>query len=128
MRIRDLTSVAVIYNSVDAGGEAVVRGAIDAATEAHDAIRALGHRVALLRIDEGVRPFFEANDAIQPDVVFNLCEGYRNSSAGEYCVAALLELLGIPYTGSGAMALGIGLDKPLSKELFIARRIPTPRF
>jgi D-alanine-D-alanine ligase len=121
-------SVVVIYNPVERGGEAVVRGVVDGAVEAHDAIEALGHRVRLLRIDEGVRPFVEALDTLQPDVVFNLCEGFRESSAGEYCVAALLELLGIPYTGSGPMALGIALDKPLSKELFIARRIPTPRF
>jgi D-alanine-D-alanine ligase len=121
-------SVAVIYNPVELGGQAVIRGVVDAATEAHDAIKALGHRVSLLRLDEGVRPFVEALEALQPDVVFNLCEGYRESSAGEYCVAGLLELLGIPYTGSGPMALGIALDKPLSKELFIARRILTPRF
>ena len=121
-------SVAVIYNPVDLGGREVVRGVVDGATEAHAAIKALGHRASLIRLDEGVRPFVEALDAFQPDVVFNLCEGYRESSAGEYCVAGLLELLGIPYTGSGPMALGIALDKPLSKELFIARRIPTPRF
>ncbi len=121
-------SVAVIYNPVERGGEAVVRGVIDGATEAHDAIEALGHRVSLLRLDEGVRPFVEALDALRPDVVFNLCEGYRESSAGEYCVAGLLERLGVPYTGSGPMALGIALDKPLSKELFGARQIPTPRF
>ena len=54
-------------------------------------------------------------------MVFNLCEGYRESSAGEYGVAALLELLGLPYTGSGALALGIALNKPLAKEVFIAR-------
>ena len=121
-------SVAVIYNPVELGGPAVVRGVVDGAMEAHDAIKALGHRVSLLRLDEGVRAFVEALDTLRPDVVFNLCEGYRESSAGEYCVAGLLELLGIPYTGSGPIALGIALDKPLSKELFIARRIPTPRF
>jgi D-alanine-D-alanine ligase len=121
-------SVAVIYNPVELGGPAVVRGVIDGAMEARDAIEALGHRVSLVRLDEGVRAFVEALDTLRPDVVFNLCEGYRESSAGEYCVAGLLELLGIPYTGSGPIALGIALDKPLSKELFIARRIPTPRF
>ena len=121
-------SVAVIYNPVELGGQAVVRGVIDAVVEARHGIEALGHRAALVRIDEGVRPFVEALDAFRPDVVFNLCDGYRESSAGEYCVAGLLELLGIPYTGSGPMALGIALDKPLTKELFIARRIPTPRF
>lgn len=121
-------SVAVIYNPVELGGQDVVRAVVDGATEAHDAIKALGHRVSLLRIDEGVRPFVEALEALHPDVVFNLCEGYREWSAGEHCVAGLLELLGIPYTGSGPIALGIALNKPLSKELFIARRIPTPRF
>jgi len=124
----DSHSVAVIYNPVERGGEAVVRGVVEGATEAHDAIKALGHRVSLLSLDQGVRPFVEALEALQPDVVFNLCEGYRESSAGEYCIAGFLELLGIPYTGSGPMALGIALDKPLSKELFSARRIPTPRF
>jgi len=127
-KAQPLRSVAVIYNPIERGGEAVVRGVIDGATEAHDTIEALGHRVSLLRLDEGVRPFVEALDALRPDVVFNLCEGYRESSAGEYCVAGLLELLGIPYTGSGPMALGIALDKPMSKELFGARQIPTPRF
>ena len=121
-------SVAVIYNLVEPGGEAVLRAVIDEVSEVRDAIEALGHRTALLRVDEGVRPFVEALDALGPDVVFNLCEGYRESSAGEIYVAGLLELLGIPYTGSGPMALGIALDKPLSKELFIARGIPTPRF
>lgn len=124
----DSRSVAVIYNPVELGGEAMVRGVVDGATEAHDTIKALGHRVTLLRVDEGVRQFVDALDAWQPDVVFNLCEGYRESSAGEIYIAGLLELLGIPYTGTGAMALGVALDKPLAKEIFIARGIPTPRF
>ena len=121
-------SIAVIYNPVELGGDAVVRGVVDGAMEARDTIQALGHRVALVRVDEGVRPFLEAMEALRPDVVFNLCEGYRESSAGEIYIAGLLELLGIPYTGSPAMALGLALDKPLSKQVFIARGIPTPRF
>ena len=124
----DSRSVAVIYNPVELGGEAVVRGVIDGATEACDTIKALGHSVSLIRVDEGVRRFVETLDTVQPDVVFNLCEGYRESSAGEIYIAGLLELLGLPYTGTGAMALGVALDKPLAKEVFIARGIPTPRF
>jgi D-alanine-D-alanine ligase len=121
-------TVAVIYNPVELGGDAVVRGVIDGATEVHDTLSALGHRVSLLRVDEGVRPFIEALEALQPDVVFNLCEGYREWSGGESCIAGLLDLLGIPYTGSGPMALGLALDKPLSKALFVANEIPTPPF
>ena len=121
-------SVAVIYNPVELGGDAVVRSVVDGAREAHDAITALGHRASLLRVDEGVRPFVEALERLQPDVVFNLCEGFRESSAGEFGIAALLDLLGIPYTGSGSLALAIALNKPLAKALFVARGIPTPGF
>jgi D-alanine-D-alanine ligase len=121
-------SVAVIYNPVELGGDAVVGSVIEGAREAHDAIVALGHRASLLRVDEGVRPFIEALERLQPDVVFNLCEGFRESSAGEFGIAALLDLLGIPYTGSGSLALAIALNKPLAKALFVARGIPTPRF
>src|SRR5687767_16011418 len=93
-------SVAVIYNPMELGGDAVVRGVVAGAREAHDAIAALGHRASLVRVDHGVRPFVEALERLQPDVVFNLCEGFRESSAGEFGVAALLDLLGVPYTGS----------------------------
>ena len=83
---------------------------------------------ACLRVDEGVRPFVEALERLQPDVVFNLCEAFGESSAGEFGIAALLDLLGVPYTGSGALALAIALNKPLAKALFVARGIPTPGF
>ncbi len=123
-----MATVAVIYNPVEIGGDAVVRGVIESVTEVRDTIAGLGHTVGLIRVDEGVRPFVEAIERLRPDVVFNLCEGFRESSAGEYGIAALLELLDIPFTGAGALALGIALNKPLSKELFVARGIPTPRF
>ena len=121
-------SIAVIYSTEDSGGEALVRAMLDVATEVRDTLAAMGHRASLFSVDEGVGPFAERLEALQPEAVFNLCEGYRECSAGESCVAGLLDLLGIPYTGSGAVALGIALDKPLAKELFIARQIPTPRF
>jgi D-alanine-D-alanine ligase len=120
-------SVVVIYNTVEPGGDTVVQG-VDGAMEAHDAIIALGHRASLLRVDEGVRPFVEALERLQPDVVFNLCEAFGEVSAGEFGVAALLDLLRIPYTGSGALALAIALNKPLAKTLFVARGILTPGF
>jgi D-alanine-D-alanine ligase len=112
---------------VEPGGDTVVQG-VDGAMEAHDAIIALGHRASLLRVDEGVRPFVEALERLQPDVVFNLCEAFGEVSAGEFGVAALLDLLRIPYTGSGALALAIALNKPLAKALFVARGILTPGF
>ncbi len=39
---------------------------------------------------------------------------------------ALLDLIGISYTGSGALASGLGMDKHLSKVLFMDSGVPTP--
>jgi len=42
-------------------------------------------------------------------------------------VQGALELLGIPYTGSGVMASAIGMDKVMTKRVWIAEGLPTPR-
>jgi D-alanine-D-alanine ligase len=43
-------------------------------------------------------------------------------------VQGALELLGIPYTGSGVMASAIAMDKVMTKRVWIAEGLPTPRY
>ncbi|MDQ3060402.1 MAG: D-alanine--D-alanine ligase [Pseudomonadota bacterium] len=43
-------------------------------------------------------------------------------------VQGALELLGIPYTGSGVMASSIAIDKVMTKRLLLAEGLPTPRY
>ena len=43
-------------------------------------------------------------------------------------VQGALELLGIPYTGSGVMASSIAIDKIMTKRLWVADGLPTPRW
>jgi D-alanine-D-alanine ligase len=43
-------------------------------------------------------------------------------------VQGALELLGIPYTGSGVMASSIAMDKVMTKRLWLADGLPTPRY
>lgn len=43
-------------------------------------------------------------------------------------IQGILDFLGLPYTGSGVMGSAIGMDKIVSKNLFIANGIPTPDF
>jgi D-alanine-D-alanine ligase len=44
------------------------------------------------------------------------------------CVQGALELLGIPYTGSGVMASAIAMDKVMTKRVWLAENLPTPRY
>ena len=42
-------------------------------------------------------------------------------------VQGALDLLGIPYTGSGVMASAIAMDKVMTKRIWLAEGLPTPR-
>ena len=44
------------------------------------------------------------------------------------CVQGALELLGLPYTGSGVLASAIAMDKVMTKRVWLAEGLPTPRF
>ena len=43
-------------------------------------------------------------------------------------VQGALELLGIPYTGSGVMASAIAIDKVMTKRIWLSEGIPTPKY
>ena len=43
-------------------------------------------------------------------------------------VQGALELMGIPYTGSGVMASAIAMDKVMTKRVWVAEGLPTPRW
>ena len=43
-------------------------------------------------------------------------------------VQGVLELLGIPYTGSGVLASAIAMDKTMTKRVWLAAGLPTPAF
>jgi D-alanine-D-alanine ligase len=43
-------------------------------------------------------------------------------------IQGALELLGIPYTGSGVMASSVAMDKTMTKRLWAAQGLPTPRY
>ncbi len=58
----------------------------------------------------------------EADVVFLALHGGQGEDG---TIQALLDLLGVPYTGSGHMASALAMDKDLSKLLFRAAGVPT---
>jgi D-alanine--D-alanine ligase len=58
------------------------------------------------------------------EVVFNAIHG-RYGEDG--ILQGALELLGIPYTGSGVLSSAMAMDKGISKRIFLSADIPTPR-
>ena len=64
-----------------------------------------------------------APDLADVDLVFLAMHG---GSGEDGTVQALLDLAGIPYTGSGKLGSALGWDKDVAKRLFLAAGVPTP--
>jgi D-alanine-D-alanine ligase len=63
-----------------------------------------------------------------PDLVVNFCDtGFRNLAAQELHVPALLEMLGVPYSGASPAAMAICYDKQIVRLVAEASGIPVPR-
>jgi D-alanine-D-alanine ligase len=93
-------------------GEAVAR-----------ALEQAGHEVVRIDFDPNNAAALLTNARI--DVAFLALHG-RFGEDG--CIQGLLELLGIPYTGSAVLASALAMDKLKSKELFRLHNVPTPPY
>jgi D-alanine--D-alanine ligase len=88
-----------------------------------DAIASHGHDVVLLEATPELPCYLRAHPV---DLVFNIAEGAHGRTR-EAQVPAMLDLLGIEYTGSDAMALTLTLDKSLAKTVVAAAGVRTAR-
>jgi D-alanine-D-alanine ligase len=86
-------------------------------------LRELGHQVE--KLGDG-RELIERLLADPPDFVFNFAEGQGISRSREARVPAVLEMLGIPYTGSDPLTLAVTLDKDCAKRLVASAGVAVP--
>jgi D-alanine-D-alanine ligase len=113
-----LSRVAVLK-----GGRSLERQvSLKSGARVQDALERLGHRA--IPIDVGP-DLVERLAAEEPDVAFVALHG-RDGEDGT--VQELLEVMGIPYTGSGVSACIRAADKVLAKHAMRDRGIPTPDF
>src|ERR1041384_272836 len=62
------------------------------------------------------------------DLVFNLCEGIDGEAVHEARVISLLELLGVPFTGSSSWTTALTLRKNVVNGLLDRPGLPVPRW
>jgi D-alanine-D-alanine ligase len=87
------------------------------------ALKQLGHEVTLL--GDG-REFLSRVLADPPDLVFNIAEGFGISRNREARVPAVLEMLGIPFTGSDPLTLAATLDKDVARRVVASYGVLVP--
>ena len=96
-----------------------------------DALESSGHDVAVLDGDVtllgelgrflGADPGYDEPDGL----VFNMAYGIQGDCRYTH-VPAMLEMAGVPYTGSDPLGHAVSLDKAVAKELMLQAGIPTP--
>jgi D-alanine-D-alanine ligase len=92
------------------------------------ALTRLGHEPVPFPVPLELDDLVRGVRRVAPDAIFNLCEEWRGDGKQEARVAAVLELLGIPFTGNGSLGLSLALDKALSKKLYEYHGIAYPEF
>ena len=88
------------------------------------ALERRGHDVVRLELDSA-RQSLRALSEARLDVAFLALHGRLGEDG---CVQGVLELLGVPYTGSSVLGSALAMDKAKAKEIFQLHNVPTPAY
>ncbi len=102
---------------------------IDIITEA---LEAGGHQVQAFEGDKNIISVLEefmptVISGERPGLVLNLSYGIQGRARYTH-IPSILEMLGIPYVGSGPETHAVALDKVLTKMVLLQKGLPTPSF
>ncbi|MGR8918141.1 MAG: ATP-grasp domain-containing protein [Gammaproteobacteria bacterium] len=97
-----------------------------------NALRAGGHQVIAMESDKDLIDKLEefmprVLKGERPGMAFNLSYGIQGQARYTH-VPGILEMVGIPYVGSGPLAHSLALDKVVAKMIFVQNGLPTPEF
>ncbi len=97
-----------------------------------DALKKGGHQVAAFEGDKDLIDRLEefmprTLVGERPGMAFNLSYGIQGQARYTH-VPGILEMVGVPYVGSGPLAHSLALDKVVAKMLFVQNGVPTPEF
>ena len=115
-----LRRVGVVMGGTSAEREISLRSGLAVA----EAIERLGHEVVPVILSEETDAY-SAIAAADLDDAFLALHGRLGEDG---CVQGLLELMGIPYTGSSVLSSALAMDKLKAKEMFRLHNVPTPPY
>jgi len=94
---------------------------LSSAANVERALLSAGHKV--IRIDTANKSFLQELQTLKPDVAFIALHGKGGEDGS---LQAVLEHVGIPYTGSGVLGSALAMDKHRSKIIYEAYGVKTP--
>ena len=119
--------VVVLFDGISALGKSPDLAILETVEAVEAVLTGDGHELTRIPVNPDGR-WIERVRRAKPDLAFNLCEGIDGVASLESSVIASLELLGIPYTGSGSWTTSICLRKHVVNTMLESARLPVPRF
>jgi D-alanine-D-alanine ligase len=104
------------------GGSAEREVSLRSGNAVYNALKALGYDVAAIDVGPDI-----CNVLVEEDIkmaFLALHGGYGEDGS----IQGMLEVLGIPYTGSGVLSSALAMDKEASKKIFLFHNISVPPF
>jgi D-alanine-D-alanine ligase len=92
------------------------------------ALKSLGYPSVRIPFTKNLESFIQSIKGEEVDIAFNLCESVDEDPRLAWHPASVLELLGIPFSGSPSVSLMLTTDKLLTKRLMMANGTSTPRY
>src|SRR5687767_3002858 len=86
------------------------------------------HEGTIIGVWRDLKKLIDDVEAAKPQLVFNLCESFGDVLFGAVGIVALLDLLGVRYTGGGPGEFFMQQDKALAKKLLAFDSIKYPDF
>ncbi len=116
----------ILHDAVAQGARADETDVLEQAAAVEAALARLGHTSSRLACSADLAAAADSIRAANPDLVFNLFESALGTGRLIHLAPALLESLGVAFTGAGADATYLTSNKLLSKRLMRSHGIPTP--
>ncbi|HEV8241478.1 MAG TPA: D-alanine--D-alanine ligase [Thermoanaerobaculia bacterium] len=118
--------VTVLYNEPTIWAAAEEADVLSQVETVAASLQANGYEVDRFSCGLDLQAVADALCADPPDLAFNLVEGLGGHDRLYAAVPALLDALGIPYTGNSAEAIFVTTNKLLAKEKLASAGLPTP--
>ena len=119
--------VAVLFDGASAFAEYPDQEILTTVNAVSDSLTAEGNSVVQIPVHPDAR-WIDRLRRVRADFVFNLCESIDGVAALEPAVISVVELLGLPYSGSSSWTTSVCLRKHVVNAALERAGLPIPKF
>jgi D-alanine-D-alanine ligase len=118
--------LAIVHNAVSTASAPDEQDVLVQAGAVSETLWSLGHEVVTLSCNLDLTSIKRRLESLVPDLIFNLVESLGGYGRLIHLFPAMLDAMGLPYTGSQTEAIWMTSHKVMAKRHMLSVRIPTP--